>query len=356
MKIGRLDIGEKLILAPMADVTDTPFRTIAKEHGAGLTFTQMVSAKGIITNEFYTLRKLAFSRSEKPIGVQLLGKDPDILYAATKELHRFKPDVIDLNCGCPVDQVTKHEMGSAIMDNPELLGKLVASMVKGAEGIPVSVKLRLGRDRSSINIIENAKIIEDNGASMVILHARAREDRYSVCALWEWLTKVKNSLSIPLVGNGSVFEAKDAQKMIHLAGCDSVMIARGALGNPFLFREFNQISDGFEGNGLPEVLEVRDVCIKHIKLLTVEYGEFNSLDKIKKNVIWYFRKYNGISYLIEKLLSLKSVDEIQELVEIHTQKIENEEYQKEDIEIISKRFNNKVVFWQTEEKETVCEK
>ncbi|MGD8777936.1 MAG: tRNA dihydrouridine synthase DusB [Ignavibacteria bacterium] len=355
MKVGRLDIGDKLILAPMADVTDAPFRIIAKEHGAGLTFTQMVSAKGILTNEFYTLRKLAFSRSEKPIGVQLLGKGPELLYGAVKELHRFQPDVIDLNCGCPVEQVTKYEMGSAIMDNPELLGKLVASMVKGSEGIiPVSVKIRLGKNRNTINIIDNAKIIEDNGASLIILHARARVDRYETNPLWEWIAKVKDTVSIPVVGNGSVFKPEDAVKLLSFTGCDSIMVARGALGNPFLFERYNAVKKGMNDSGLPEVSKVTEVCTKHIKLLNVEYGEFNSLDKIKKNVIWYFRNYNGITCLIEKLLSLKSFKEIKNLIENHSQKIKKGEYPEENLEQIFKKFNNKVVFWQAEEKELVA--
>jgi tRNA-dihydrouridine synthase B len=160
MKIGNVDLGHKLILAPMADITDSSFRTIAKKNGAGLTFTQMVSAKGVVNNNFDTLRLLVFSRSEKPIGVQLLGNNPEYLSGAVKELIKLKPDLIDLNCGCPVDKVTKYNMGADLLDDPKQIGKLVNSMVKVSEGVPISVKVRLGRDKKKINIIDNAKAAE----------------------------------------------------------------------------------------------------------------------------------------------------------------------------------------------------
>jgi tRNA-dihydrouridine synthase B len=239
MKIGNLDIGKKAILAPMAEVTDAPFRQICREHGAGLTFTQMVSAKGVVENAFATLKVLAFSQSEKPIGVQLLGSDPEYIAKAIHELHSFKPDLIDLNCGCSVPNVCRIGLGASILDKPDLLEKLVKTMVKAAGKIPVSVKIRVGGDRQHVTLMRNAKIIEDNGASLITVHARFRSDSYKQEADWSWIGKVKEAVSIPVVGNGSLFEPEECLRMMNQTGCDSVFIARGALGNPFIFSRLN---------------------------------------------------------------------------------------------------------------------
>ena len=345
MKLGKLDLGRKLFLAPMADVSDAPFRKIAKEFGAGITFTQMVSAKGIIDNEFDALRLFAFSRDEKPIGVQLLANNPDYVSQAVTEIVRNKPDLIDINCGCPVDKVTKHKLGAELMDDPLLLGKLVSAMANAGGEVPISVKLRLGKNKSQINIIENARIAEENGASVIILHARSRSTKYKEDSDWEWIKNVKDSVSIPVVGNGSLFEPEDILKMINDTGCDSVMVARGALGNPFIFRRYNEMVQTGSDPGEPSFDEIADAVIQHCKLLAIEYQESIAAIKARKNIIWYYKYYDGIDLLIDRIMSSKSIENEIEIINDHTEKLKAGNYPPSDREMIRQKFNDRVLFW-----------
>ncbi|MDZ7766647.1 MAG: tRNA-dihydrouridine synthase family protein [Melioribacteraceae bacterium] len=345
MLIGDTDLSKRLVVAPMADVSDSSFRYIAKKYGAGLTFTQMVSAKGILENDFSTLRYLAFSKNEKPIGVQLLGSDPELVSAAVKEIKRYKPDTIDLNCGCPKDSVTKFKMGACLMNTPANVGKLIAGMKKSAGDIPISAKFRLGENDKKITLIENAKAAEDNGASFIIVHARTKDDKYDQSAKWGWLAKVKSSVNIPVIGNGSVFYPDDAVRMKEETGVDSVMVARGALGNPFLFSRYNSIVDNNYDPGVPGVKLVKDILLEHIDKLQIEYGSVRSLNYIKKNTIWYFRDFTGISNFIEKIMAARSIEQIKELIEVHSEKIKNGDYPIEDLDIIKQKFKMKVLFW-----------
>jgi len=349
MKIGNLNIGRKLILAPMAEISDAPFRRIAKEYGAGLTFTQMVSADGIVKGNFNTLRFATFHKSEKPIGIQVLGNDETTLRDAAAKLSSLNPDVIDLNCGCPVTKVVSNKMGAWLLNDPPKLGKLVKALVEGSNGVPVSVKLRLGMDGGRITVLENAKRAEDNGAAYIAIHARLRSDKYDVDPAWEWIAKVKESVSIPVVGNGSVFTPFDAIKMIEETGCDSVMVARGALGNPFIFRNFNNLFEKNIQPSPPDVDEVKNLAIKHLNLLVKEYGEINSLDKAKKNIIWYFRVFGGITELLEQIFKAKTELELKEIIINHSDKIKNNFYPEEDLDYYYKKFKNRVLFWLEED-------
>lgn len=349
MKLGSLDLGKKLFLAPMADISDAPFRKLAKEFGAGLTFTQMVSAKGVINNDFDSLRLLAFPRSEKPIGVQLLGNDPDLIKNAVKEITRYQADVIDLNCGCPVSKVTKHKMGASLLNDPRHLGKIVKAMVEGANGVPISIKIRLGRDRKNINVLENAKAAEDNGASMVIIHARTRVDRYFDNPQWEWIARVKEKMSIPVVGNGSLFEPQDVKRMIKETGCDSAMIARGALGNPFIFQRFNSLIETGVDPGPPTLEMIEKIAIMHAQMLIKEYGDIVAVNKAKKHIIWYFRNYDGMNNILEKIFSFNDISELIEYISEHVQKIKEGFYPSIDRAYIDQLFNEKVQFWYNEE-------
>lgn len=345
MKLGNLDLGNKLFLAPMADVSDSPFRKMAKEYGAGITFTQMVSAKGIIDNEFDALRLLAFSRDEKPIGVQLLANNPDYVSQAVTEIKRYKPDLIDINCGCPVEKVTKHKLGAELMDDPFLLGQLVKAMASAADDIPISVKLRLGKNKNQINIVENAQIAEENGASVIILHARSRVARYREDPSWEWIKKVKDSVGIPVVGNGSLFEPFDVVNMRNETGCDSVMIARGALGNPFIFKRYSTVIETGVDPGEPSYEELQIAAIKHCELLAKEYPENIAAIKAKKNIIWYYKYFDGIDSLISKIMSSKSIENEIEIINDHSAKLNAGDYPPTDREMTRQKFNERVLFW-----------
>lgn len=350
MKIGSLELGHKQILAPMADVTDAPFRKIAKKNGAGLTFTQMVSAKGILENNFETLRHLAFDKSEKPIGVQILGNDPSLVGSAVREIANYKPDIIDLNCGCPVDNVTKYKMGAQILDNPKLLGRLMRSMKDNSSGIPVSVKIRLGKDLENINVSEICRIAEDNGADLVTIHARTRIGRYSEYPSYNYLSKVKKEINIPVIGNGSAFEPQCIHRIISETGCDAVMIARGALGNPFIFSSYNTFIDTGEMPGKPDVETVLETALEHLLHLKNEYGEFEALNKAKKNIIWYFRKYEGVNALLSGIFEIKEYDYLEEFVKNHADNILNGDYSGDNINLIDEKFKHRVVFWISEDK------
>ncbi|MBI1932180.1 MAG: tRNA dihydrouridine synthase DusB [Ignavibacteriales bacterium] len=350
MQIGNLNVNSRAFLAPMAEVTDFVFRKIAKDYGAGLTYTQMVSAEGVIKNNFETLRLFTFSRSEKPIGVQLLGNEPEILGKAVKEIVKYKPDVIDLNSGCPVDKVYSSKMGSYLLSQPEHLGKIVKQMVRNSEGVPISVKIRLG-PKDKVNVLDNAKVIEDNGASVITVHARTRNDRYAAVPDWEWIAKVKEAVSIPVVGNGSVFSAEDAVKMIESTKCDAILVGRGALGNPFVFKQIESLLKGIKYN--PDITEIYNVAYQHIELLEKEQGFTKSLDKAKKNVIWYFKDQNGIWELIDQLYAQNTFTGIKEVLKMHIDKLHENFYPQIDVEDINRKFNNKVLFWLAKEEEKI---
>jgi nifR3 family TIM-barrel protein len=334
MKIGNLDLGKKLFLAPMAEITDSSFRKICKEQGAGFTFTQMVSAAGVRNNNFTTLRYLSYHRSEKPIGVQVLGNDPEILGDAVKEIIKFKPDLIDLNCGCPVDKVVNNNLGAALIDDPRLIGRIVRKMADSSNGIPVSVKTRLGKDKNKISIL---------------IHARTRADKYESDVDLNWLRKVKETVNIPIVGNGSLFTPAEIKNMIDETGCDSVMIARGALGNPFIFSRFNQLVETGTDPGEPPVETVSAVLLKQLKMLEEEFGEPASIDKAKKNTIWYFKNFPGIEFLLKEVFSQKDLKQLRSVITEHTEKVLNGFYKADSTSEINKMFKKKVLFWLTEE-------
>lgn len=346
-----LDIRNKLIVAPMAEISDAPFRAICKEHGAGLTFTQMVSADGVVKNNFTTSRYLSFNKSEKPIGVQILGNDPKIIYKAVKEILKFSPDVIDLNCGCPVPHVVSNKMGASVLDDTKLLGELINAMHKAAEGTPVTAKLRLGSCYNDISIIENAKAAEDNGAAFITVHFRTRDGRYYDNPDFELLGELKQRLNIPVIANGSVFTPEAALELIKSYGADGVMVARGVLGNPFLLRRFIKINEGENDPGHPGIEEVIETLMKHLRLLVREFGEFAALDKAKKQTIWYLRFFEGIYLLIDKVLKSRSITQLYDVIEEHKNYVLTYSTPDWNYEDIQEKFKQKVLFWLLEEEQ-----
>lgn len=345
MNNGSFNLKNKAILAPMAEVTDAPFRQINKMYGAGLTYTQMVSAKGVIENQLDTLRYLAFNREEKPIGVQIVGKDPGLIGEAVSEIVRYNPDTIDLNSGCPVSKICKFDMGAQLLKNPNLLGKLIRRMADSSNGIPVSAKLRLGPSRSNVNVIDNAKICEDNGASFIIVHARSMTDRYADEPDWAWLKKIKEAVEIPVIGNGSIFSLDDYIKIMDSTGIDGVMIARGALGNPFLFNAIKKYSENGVSSPEPSTEEVFEVIHKHVKFNIAEYGEEEGILKIRRSLYWYLRRFDGIWEFIEGSKKIVKLDELNILLDQHKFNIDNNKYDRLDHSEIERLMRNRVNFW-----------
>lgn len=339
------EIEKKIIIAPLADVSDAPFRKICKQHGADLTFTQMVSAKGAISNQFDSLRYLVFSRDEKPIGVQILGNDPDVIDEFIGQIKAYKPDVFDLNCGCPASKVINQKLGASLLDNPALFEKIIQRMVKRAGDIPVSVKIRLGKNKNNINVIQNAKIAENAGASVITVHGRTRDDKYEVESDWDWIKKVKEAVSIPVYGNGSLFTPTEIKSFFDYTGCDGVMLARGVIGNPFLISRYKTLEKHGTEPGSPSIDEVYKVLLEHISLIKREYGDVHAIVKIKKTIVWYLRFYQGITPLLNKIFSFDEIEKMMEYLEIHVNNIKNNIYPEEDLGIIDKKFKERIIFW-----------
>lgn len=338
-------IKNKIIIAPLADISDAPFRKINKMFGADLTFTQMVSAKGAINNKFDSLRYLVFSRDEKPIGVQILGNDPIVIEDFVSQIVRLRPDIIDLNCGCPVSKVINQKMGASLLDDPVLLGKIISSMVKKSNGIPVSVKLRLGRNKNKINILENIKVAEQSGASLITIHGRTRDDRYNVDVDLDTIKKAVESVSIPIIGNGNLFTPQDVKNFLDYTGCSGVMLARGVIGNPFLIERTKKYLETGIIPPEPDIDKVYEILKLHIKLLLNEYNEVLVLPKIKKYIIWYLRFFDGISVLLNNIFSFNNLDSIFEYLDLHIFKIKNNKYEKEDLSVIDNKFKERIIFW-----------
>jgi len=345
MSIENLQIHKKLFLAPMAEVSYEPLRRVSRDHGAGCTFTQMVSAEGVLKNNLETLRFLVFNKTEKPIGVQILGNNPELIGDAVGEIAVYKPDIIDLNCGCSVSKVCNLKMGNGLMENPLQIGKIVRRMVDSAGNIPVSVKMRLGPKKNLINCSEVAQIAQDNGASMVIVHTRTRDDSYLTPPRWEYLKELKKRVSIPVVGNGSVFTAEEVVKIKEQTGVDSVMIARGALGNPFIFSRYRSIIENGFDPGEPDITEIKKSIDSHIKYSLDCFGEKDGVLRSRKHIIWYLRKFNGISSLIERIFTITEKTLLDEFLNEHIEKIINNIHPKEDINLINQKFMDRVIFW-----------
>ncbi len=349
MSYQKLNIEKKLLLAPMTEITDKPFRSICRNYGAALTYTQMISAKGIVKREFATLRLAVFSKKELPIGVQLLGNDANIISESIKVIKEFQPSTFDLNAGCPVPKVVKLGFGAALLENQLELAKILRAMKKSAGEIPISVKLRLGLSKNRIN--ENLKIAENEGVDFVIIHPKYAYEKSEIQPNYEILADIKSKFKIPIFANGFFFSAEECDSIINKNYVNGVMIARGALGNPFIFKQFEEIRKGEIASEVT-IQRIFDVLIEHIRLIEIEYGEnITGLNNAKKNTIWYFRKVNGIKYLVPNVLKVQSYSGLISVVKKHKEEIESGKFVSlGDANEINKMFLNRILFWLLKEK------
>ncbi len=314
MKIGNLELANNVFLAPMAGITDRPFRTICHEMGCGLVYSEMVSAKGIYYNNENTKMLLDVGEEERPVAIQLFGSDPKIMGAIGKKIEYINSDIIDINMGCPVPKVVKNGEGSALMKTPELAGRIIKSLVESQKK-PVTVKIRKGFDDNNINAVEMAVIAEENGASAVAVHGRTREQYYSGKADWDIIKSVKKAVSIPVIGNGDVFKPQDAEDMLEYTGCDAVMIARGAQGNPWIFkRTIELLKSGVLIDG-PTPHEKAQMALRHANMLISYKGEFVGVRQMRAHMAWYIKGVQGASVIRDKINHCESYDEMAELLE-----------------------------------------
>lgn len=313
LKIGNVELENDLVLGPMAGVTDLPFRLLCKEQGAGLLCMEMVSAKGIMYNNKNTRFLLTINEREHPVSLQLFGSDADIISEQAKRIEELPFDILDINMGCPVPKVVNNGDGSALMKNPVLAGEIIEKTAKAIQK-PVTVKIRKGFDEDHINAVELAHIAEESGAAAVAVHGRTREQYYSGQADWEIIKKVKEAVRIPVIGNGDVRSPEDAIRMRKETGCDGIMIARGAQGNPWIFQQILHYEKTGEYLPKPEPEEVVAVILRHAKMQMEFKGEYTGMREIRKHAAWYTAGYKNSAKLRGKINETETYEELAELL------------------------------------------
>ncbi|NLL73042.1 MAG: tRNA dihydrouridine synthase DusB [Clostridiales bacterium] len=312
--IGDVEIKGKLCLGPMAGVTDLPFRLLCKEKGVDLVCTEMVSAKGIKYNNKNTKELLELDNRERPVAIQIFGSDPDIMADMSKKIEDMDFDILDINMGCPVPKVVNNGEGSALMNNPALVGQIVSKVSKAIKK-PVTVKIRKGFTKDSINAVEIAKIAEESGAAAVAVHGRTREQYYSGKADWDIIARVKEAVSIPVIGNGDIFTPEDAYRMIKETACDAIMIARGARGNPWIFEQIKEYLETGVIKAKPDFDQLVDMIIRHARMSIELKGEYIGMREMRKHVAWYTSGYPGSAKLRNRVNEMESISDLESLLD-----------------------------------------
>lgn len=314
LQIGDVVLPNNLILAPMAGVTDLPFRLLCKEQGAGLLCMEMVSAKAIYFRNKNTESLLAIDKRERPVSLQLFGSDADIISEMAKQIEERPFDILDINMGCPVPKVTNNGEGSALMKQPKLVEEIIRKTVKAIQK-PVTVKIRKGFDKDHVNAVEIAKIAEQSGAAAIAVHGRTREQYYSGTADWEIIRQVKEAVQIPVIGNGDVTSLASAKAMLQETGCDGIMIGRGAQGNPWIFRQILQGMETGKELEKPSLEEVKTMILRHARLLIQHKGEYTGIREMRKHTAWYTAGYPHSSKLRAKVNEIESLEELEDLIQ-----------------------------------------
>ena len=314
LKIGSVTLDNNLILAPMAGVTDLPFRLLCKEQGAGLICTEMISAKAIHFKNKNTESLMEIDERERPVSLQLFGSDPDLMADIAAQIEHRNFDILDINMGCPVPKVVNNGEGSALMKNPRLIHEIIHK-VSGAIKKPVTVKIRKGFTEDCVNAVEIARIAQDAGAAAVAVHGRTREQYYSGKADWDIIRQVKEAVSIPVIGNGDVDSPEKAKQMQQETGCDGIMIGRAVRGNPWLFSRILHYQETGELLPKPDIREVKEMMLRHARLQLEYKGEYTGMREMRKHVAWYTAGMPHSASVRRLVNEVESYEQLEELVE-----------------------------------------
>lgn len=323
MNIGNVTINGSAFLAPMAGVTDITFRRICKSYGAAMVYSEMVSAKALHYNDKKTAELMKIADEERPCVVQLFGSEPDIIAEAIpKVIEAAHPEIIDINMGCPTPKIVNNGDGSALMKNPELIGKIMRAAADTSP-VPVTAKIRKGWDNDSINAVEIAKILEANGAAAVAVHGRTREEFYSGKADWDIIKSVKSAVKIPVIGNGDIFTADDAKNMLDYTGCDAIMIGRGAQGNPFIFTQVNELLSSGTVTTVPSFEDRVRQALEHVKSLVEAHGEYIGVRESRKHIAWYIKGLPNATRLKTRVFTEDSFSGVLSLLSEYLKRLQN---------------------------------
>lgn len=315
LKIGNVLLENAYILGPMAGVTDLPFRLLCKEQGAGLLCMEMISAKAILYRNKNTESLLQIHQEETPVSLQLFGSDPKIISEMAKRIEDRPFAILDINMGCPVPKVVRNGEGSALMKEPKLVYDIVNAAVHAIKK-PVTVKIRKGFDDGHVNAVEIARIVEQAGAAAIAIHGRTREQYYSGKADWEIIRQVKEAVRIPVIGNGDVTSAERAVAMQEQTGCDGIMVARGAQGNPWIFSELISYEENKVLPPRPSVDEIRRTMLRHARMQMEYKGDYLGIREMRKHVAWYTKGLRGAARLREKINQAASYEELEKILTV----------------------------------------